>query len=132
MVGEVVVDADLVEWDCGEYEGRRSVDIHRDCPDWDVFRDGCPGGETPVEIADRADRLIARLRAFRGNIVLFSHGQFGCALAARWIGLPVAAGRHFAFDPAAIGILGAKQDRPDIPVILCWNVPPGKASRRSQ
>ncbi|MGC2224456.1 MAG: histidine phosphatase family protein, partial [Methylocella sp.] len=94
------IEPDLSEWDYGDYEGRRSVDIRKERPDWNVFRDGCPGGETPAQVSDRADRLIAHLRALDGNVALFSHGQFGCVLAARWIGLPVLEGQHFALGPA--------------------------------
>ncbi len=82
------VEPDLTEWDYGEYEGQRTVDIREGRPDWNVFRDGCPGGETTAHVSDRADRLIARLLALSGNIALFSHGQFGSVLAARWIGMP--------------------------------------------
>lgn len=80
------VEQDLAEWDYGDYEGRRSVDIREERPGWNLFRDGCPGGESPVQIGERADRLITRLRTLSGRIALFSHGQFGAVLAARWIG----------------------------------------------
>ena len=126
FANEAIVDADLAEWDYGEYEGRTTADIHRTRPGWDVFKDGCPGGEEPAQIAQRVDRVIARQKGSSGSIALFSHGQFGCALAARWIGLPVSAGRNFALDPTAIGILGTRHDRPETPVILRWNVLPGE------
>ena len=111
----------LVEWDYGDYEGLRTSDIHALRPDWDVWEDGCPGGETPIEVAERADQLIARLRGITGNVALFSHGQFGRALAARWIGLPVVQGQHFSIDPASIGILSFETDHPHRPVISLWN-----------
>ena len=117
----VDIEPDLAEWDYGDYEAMRSVDIGRKHPGWNVFRDGCPGGETPEAIGARADRLIARLSALRGNVALFSHGQFGCVLAARWIGLPVLAGQHFALRPASLSILGHEESHPDVRVIALWN-----------
>jgi broad specificity phosphatase PhoE len=116
--------ADLAEWDYGEYEGRRSADIERDRPGWSIFRDGCPGGETPRNLADRADRLIASLQAMGGAIALFSHGHFGCALAARWIGLPILNGRNFALNPASLSILGYSAHHPETPVVQLWNAAP--------
>jgi len=74
-----------------DYEGKRSVDIRKERPDWNVFRDGCPHGEMPAQILARADRFLARLRTLSGKVALFSHGQFGGALAVRWIGLPLTA-----------------------------------------
>ena len=81
------IDRDLVEWNYGEYEGRRTADIHRERPDWQLFRDGCPGGESPSEVAARADRAMKRVRAIEGNVLLFSSGHFLRVLAARWLGL---------------------------------------------
>ena len=80
------IDRDLVEWDYGEYEGRLSVDILAERPDWRLFRDGCPGGESPQQVADRADRVVRRLRRVTGDVLLFSSGHFLRVLAARWIG----------------------------------------------
>jgi probable phosphoglycerate mutase len=79
------IEPDLVEWDYGDYEGQRSVDIRKHQPDWSLFRDGCPHGESPAGVADRADRLIAQLRTLQGNVAIFSHGHFGRVLAARWM-----------------------------------------------
>jgi probable phosphoglycerate mutase len=115
------IEPDLAEWDYGDYEGMRSVDIRHEHPGWNVFRDGCPNGETPETIRDRADRLIGHLGALHGNVALFSHGQFGCVLAARWIGLPVLAGQHFALRPASLSILGHEESHPDMRVIALWN-----------
>ncbi len=115
------VEPDLTEWNYGDYEGLHSSAIRKEHPGWNVFRDGCPGGETPTQISDRADRLIGHLRAMTGNVALFSHGQFGCVLAARWIGLPVAAGRHFPLGTASISILSYDTNHPEIPVIALWN-----------
>lgn len=114
-------ESDLAEWDYGDYEGRRTSDIHKERPGWNIYRDGCPGGEIPAQASDRADRLIARLREMNGNIALFTHGQFGCVLAARWIGLPVIDGPHFLLGTASLSILGYDPDHPDIPVIVLWN-----------
>lgn len=118
------IEPDLSEWDYGEYEGRRSIDIRLERPDWNVFRDGCPGGETPEQISSRADRLIARLLALDGNVALFSHGQFGCVLAARWIGVPAVEGQHFALGAASLGILGHEPSHPAVRVIALWNATP--------
>jgi broad specificity phosphatase PhoE len=121
LAAAATVDPDLAEWDYGEYEGRRTIDIRNERPDWNIFRDGCPGGETPAQISDRADRIIGRLRALSGNIALFSHGQFGCVLASRWIELPVEKAQHFALATAALSILSYQPRHPDTPVIALWN-----------
>src|ERR1035438_10369222 len=86
--GAAEIDPDLAEWDYGGYEGMNSADVLKSRPDWNLFRDGCPGGESPAQVSGRADRLIARLRRLEGNVALFSHGHFGRVLGARWIGLP--------------------------------------------
>ena len=115
------IEPDLAEWDYGDYEGQLSVDIRKGRPDWNLFRDGCPGGELPAQVSDRADRLIARLRALDGNIALFSHGHFGCVLGVRWIGLPVIEARHFLFGTASLSVLGYEPSYPEVPVITRWN-----------
>jgi probable phosphoglycerate mutase len=122
--GQAELEPDLVEWDYGDYEGRRSPDIRKERPGWNAFRDGCPGGEMPDQIAARAGRLIARLGAMWGNVALFSHGEFSLALAARWIGLPVIEGQHFLLGTASLGILGSNPAHPEVPVIALWNAPP--------
>jgi probable phosphoglycerate mutase len=119
------IEPDLAEWNYGDYEGRRTVDIRQEIPGWNVWRDGCPHGETPGNISVRADRLLARLIVLSGNVALFSHGQFGSALAARWIGLAVLHGQHFALGPATISILAHEADHPNVPVIELWNAVPG-------
>jgi broad specificity phosphatase PhoE len=118
------IEPDLAEWDYGDYEGQRSAEIHTGRPDWNIFRDGCPGGETPEQVSDRADRLMARLRASTGNIALFSHGHFGRAFGARWIGLPVVEGQHFALGTASLSILGYEPHHPETSVIELWNAAP--------
>jgi broad specificity phosphatase PhoE len=120
-----VVEPDLAEWDYGSYEGRSSVDIRKDRPGWKIFRDGCPGGESPSDVSDRADRLIARLCLLGGNVALFSHGQFGCTLAARWIGLPVLQAEHLQLGTASLSILGFNPSHPGLSVIAGWNISAG-------
>lgn len=117
-------EPDLLEWNYGDYEGLRSSDIRAKHAGWTVFRDGCPRGETPEQVADRADRLIARLRAGHGNIALFSHGQFACVLAARWIMAPVLAAEHLALTTASLSILRYNPAHPDVAVIALWNAAP--------
>ena len=116
-----LIEPDLAEWDYGDYEGQRSADIRKEHADWNVWRDGCPHGETPDELSARVDRLIQRLSELRGNVALFSHGQLGAALAARWIGLPLIAGQHFALHPASISILGHEPTHPGRRMIELWN-----------
>ena len=115
-------EPDLAEWNYGAYEGRVSSDIRSEQPGWNVYRDGCPGGETPADVSVRADRLITRLRTLGGDIALFSHGQIGSCLAVRWIGLPIIEGEHFVLGTAAVGILGSNPGHPDLPVITAWNL----------
>jgi len=115
------VEPDLAEWNYGDYEGLRSQDIRQARPDWNLFRDGCPRGETPAQVSDRADRLISRLRPLEGNVALFSHGHFGCVLAVRWIGLPVIEGQHFRLGTATLSIFGDESERSQVPVIECWS-----------
>jgi broad specificity phosphatase PhoE len=124
LEAEAEIEPDLAEWDYGDYEGRRTVDIREERPGWNIYRDGCPHGESPAQVAGRADRLIARLRAMHGNIALFSHGQFGSVLAARWIGLPVADGQHFPQGPASLSILGYEAGHPEESVLTLWNAAP--------
>jgi probable phosphoglycerate mutase len=119
------IEPDLVEWDYGDYEGKRSAEIRLAMPDWNVFRDGAPGGDMPEAIGRRADRLIASLRGLSGNVALFSHGQFGQALGARWIGLPVAEGQHLYLDTASISVLAVHPHHPEIAIIRSWNWRPG-------
>ncbi|UXH76080.1 histidine phosphatase family protein [Roseateles amylovorans] len=118
------IDPDLAEWDYGAYEGRRTVDILREVPDWDIWRDGCPGGETPEAVQHRIDRLLLRLARLSGRVALFAHGQLGAALAARWIGLPVSAGQHFSLQTASVSLLGVDPRRPDRRRIDLWNEAP--------
>ncbi len=115
------IDPDLAEWDYGDYEGQKRVDLLKQRPGWDIFNAGAPGGESPAEIADRADRVIARLRLSDGNSALFTHGHFGRVLAVRWLGLPIVEARHLLLDPASLSILGYEHNNRDEPVIARWN-----------
>jgi broad specificity phosphatase PhoE len=116
-----VVDPDLAEWDYGDYEGKTSGEIRKDRPGWNCYRDGAPGGESAGDVSKRADRLLARLVRMSGNIALFSHGEFGCSLAARWIGLPVLQGEHLLLGTASLSILGFNPAHPGLQVIAQWN-----------
>jgi broad specificity phosphatase PhoE len=122
------IEPDLTEWDYGDYEGQLPIDIRNGRPGWNLFRDGCPRGESPAQISDRADGLIARLRTFGGNIAIFSHGSFGRALAARWIGLPVRQAQHFLLRPASLSILGYEHNLPEDSAIVLWNAVPNDIS----
>lgn len=124
VVPPAEIDPDLSEWDYDDYEGLTTAQIRAQWLAWIVYRDGCPGGETPGQVSDRADRVIAYLAAKEGKIALFSHGQFGCVLAARWIGLPVTEGQHFSLGPASVNILGYNPGHPEIPVIVRLNGTP--------
>ncbi len=112
--------ADLVEWDYGAYEGRRTAEIRRERPDWDIFRDGCPGGETIEAIGARADRVVARLRSIGGRALVFGHSHFLRVLAARWLGLPPGDGRYFVLSTASLSVVGYDHNR-DEPAIRLWN-----------
>jgi len=115
------VDADLVEWNYGEYEGRTSAEIHAERPNWDLFRDGCPGGESPVQVGERADRVVQRIRAVMGSVLLFSSGHFLRVLAARWLALgPGSAGRYFLLSTASLSALSYEHSLAR-PVIRLWN-----------
>ena len=118
--GQADIDPDLQEWDYGQYEGQRTADIRQARPGWDLFRDGCPGGESVEGVGARADRVMARLRAVEGNVLVFSHGHFLRVLAARWLGLPAGAARHFVLSPAALSILGYEHTL-DEPALHLWN-----------
>src|SRR5258706_2764199 len=105
------VDPDLMEWDYGEYEGLRTAEIHERNPSWNVFRDGGPNGESVAEVCGRADRVVGRVRQIDGDVLLFSSGHFLRALAARWIGMPVAMGQYLALDTAALCVVGYEHGR---------------------
>jgi broad specificity phosphatase PhoE len=117
------IEPDLMEWNYGAYEARTSAEIHAERPDWQLFRDGAPGGESPEQIGARADRVIRRVRAIDGNTLLFSSGHFLRVFAARWLGLEPGAGRYFLLGTASLSAVGYEHDRSD-PVIRLWNEMP--------
>jgi broad specificity phosphatase PhoE len=119
--GAAEIDPDLVEWNYGEYEGLTTNQIREKAPGWELFTDGCPGGETPEQVGARVDRVIARAGAANGSVALFAHGHCLRVLAARWLGLPVETGRHFVLDTGTLNILGYYRDTP---AIETWNAPP--------
>jgi broad specificity phosphatase PhoE len=114
------IDPDLLEWNYGKYEGRLTTDIHRERPDWQLFRDGCPGGESPNEVGTRADRVVKRSRAVGGDVLLFSSGHFLRVFAARWLGLDAAFGRYFVLSTASLSALGYEHNVSE-PVIRLWD-----------
>ena len=114
------VDRDLVEWNYGDYEGQRTVEIRAQRPDWQLFRDGCPGGESLEQIGARADRVVSRVRALEGDVLLFSSGHFLRVLAARWLGLEASAGRHFLLGTASFSALSYEHDLSE-PAVRFWN-----------
>jgi broad specificity phosphatase PhoE len=111
---------ELMEWDYGDYEGRKTIDIRKEHPGWTLWRDGVPGGETAAQVAARVDRVVTELRAVQGDAAAFAHGHVLRVLVARWLGLDLGAGRLFALDPATISILGYERETP---VIRMWNQP---------
>jgi broad specificity phosphatase PhoE len=115
-----IVDPDLVEWNYGEYEGQTTAEILKRHPGWELFRDGCPGGESPGEVGARADRFVTRLRAASGNILVFSSGHFLRVLAARWLGLPPSGGRYLVLGTASLSALGYEHGFSE-PAIRLWN-----------
>jgi len=114
------VDRDLVEWNYGDYEGIRTAEIHVKRPDWDLFRDGCPNGESPEQIGARADRVVNRVRAIKGNVLIFSSGHFLRVLAARWLRLEPGAGRFFMLSTASLSALSYEHELSH-PAIQFWN-----------
>ena len=115
------IDPDLVEWNYGDYEGLHTAEIRAKRPGWELFRDGCPGGESPAQAAARADRVVSRIRAVPGNVLLFSSGHFIRVLATRWIGLEVTAiARRFLLSTASLSAVGYDKEL-SRPVIRLWN-----------
>ncbi len=114
-------DPDLVEWDYGDYEGLTSAAIRARRPGWELFQDGCPGGESIEQISRRADRVVSRLKSLEGNVLVFAHGHFLRVLAARWVGQPVALGRALLLSTGSISALGFSHDSADEPAIRLWN-----------
>ena len=120
------IDRNLLEWNYGDYEGLTLKQIAETAPGWMIFRDGCPGGETPEQVGMRVDRVVARTRGIQGDVALFAHGHVLRVLAARWIGLGVQAGQHFLLDTGTLCVLGSYRD---VPAIRVWN---GRLGRELQ
>ncbi len=118
--GQASIDPDLAEWNYGAYEGLTTSEIHAKHPDWLVFRDGCPDGESPAQVGERVDRVIRRVRENGGRVALFAHGHLLRVFVARWIGLPPSHGAHFLLDTATVTILS---DYRGLPAVKCWNAP---------
>ena len=116
-----VVDADLREWDYGDYEGRTTPEIREEVPRWTVWRGPVPGGERLEAVAHRADRVVARLLAAGGDVAVVSHGHFLRVLVARWLELPALEGRRFALDTGTMCLLGTERE---VRAVLRWNAPP--------
>ena len=114
------VDRDLVEWNYGDYEGRRTAEILKSNPGWQLFRDGCPGGESLDQVGSRADRVVGRVRAIQGDVLIFSSGHFLRVFAARWLGLESATGQFFLLETASLSVVGYEHNLSQ-PVIRLWN-----------
>jgi probable phosphoglycerate mutase len=114
-------DPDLVEWDYGRYEGMLTKNVLKERPGWELYRDGCPEGESPADVASRADRFIALVRSINGDVLAFSSAHIIRMIAARWLGLPPQAGRFFYCRPASVGVLGYEHKNRDEPIVGPWN-----------
>jgi probable phosphoglycerate mutase len=115
------VNRDLIEWDYGSFEGKVTSDVLKERPGWELYRDGCPDGETPGDVAARADRFLARVHGITGDVLAFSSGHIIRLIAARWLGQSPADGRVFFCDPASVGVLGFEHNDRNQPVIRRWN-----------
>ena len=115
------VEADLLEWDYGRWEGALTRDILKDRSGWELFRDGCPDGESPQDVAARADRFVARVQGMTGDVLAFSSGHIIRMIAARWHGLAPVVGRVFYCRPASVGVLGFEHENREEPVLRLWN-----------
>ena len=120
FAASVHADPDLMEWDYGAYEGRRSSDIRVERPGWDLFKDGCPGGETLADVSTRADRVIAKVRALDAGVLVFAHMELLRVLAARWVAQPALEARRLYLQTASVSVLGYDHGL-DEPVIRLWN-----------
>jgi broad specificity phosphatase PhoE len=121
---------ELAEWNYGDYEGLRTAEIRARKSDWNIWLDGCPKGESPSEVAARADRFLDEIEKLSGNVAIVSHGHFTCALIVRWAHLAIGAGQHFVIDPAALSVLGTAKHQPEIRTIDLANALPGSLSTR--
>jgi probable phosphoglycerate mutase len=114
------IDGNLVEWNYGDYEGRRTAEILAERPHWNLFRDGCPRGESPQQVARRADRVLEHVRTVGADVLIFSSGHFLRVFAARWLGVDPAVGQYLFLSPAGLSALGYEHDANE-PVIRLWN-----------
>lgn len=117
---QAIIDPNLMEWNYGDYEGLTTDQIQSNTPNWMVFKNGCPGGETPELIGERADKVIKKIRTTKGNVALFAHGHFLRVLTSRWLGFPTQAGSHFLLDTGTLSILSYYREDP---AIQLWNAP---------
>lgn len=122
--GDAVLDPDLVEWDYGDYEGRTAIDVRRERPGWVLWRDGAPGGESPAEVAARADRVIERVLACDGDVALVAHGHLLRMIAVRWLELPLEAGARLPLPPARVCVLGFQRSTRVLQTWAAEAVPP--------
>jgi broad specificity phosphatase PhoE len=116
------VEPDLQEWDYGAFEGRTTAEIREQQAGWDVFRDGCPQGESAEQISLRADRLLEIVRPLEGSVAVFSHGHFLRVLAMRWLGSPIIEGRKFPLDTGSVSLLSQASSGEPVPTITFWNL----------
>ena len=128
LASKMELNPDVAEWNYGEYEGVTTTDIRKQRPDWNLFRHGCPRGESPEDVAGRADRVVATLRQADGRVAIFSHGHFLRVLAARWVGWPVVEGRCLLMNTASVSVLGWEHDSSNEPIIAQWNIAVADAS----
>jgi probable phosphoglycerate mutase len=119
--GGAEVDPDLTEWDYGRFEGKLTTEILAERPGWELYRDGCPGGESPEDVAARADRFIKRAHGIGGEVLAFSSGHIIRMIAARWHGMAPVFGRVFFCRPASVGVLDFEHNSRDEPIIRLWN-----------
>jgi len=115
------IEPGLIEWNYGEYEGKTSAEIRAGNPGWNLFRDGCPGGESPAAVAERADQLAARLKGLTGNVLCVAHGHILRVFGARWVGAPVTLAGCLLLGTAALSVLAFDHGEPDEPAIRLWN-----------
>lgn len=123
---EVEILPDLAEWDYGAYEGLRTPEIRQQKPGWNIFRDGCPQGESAAQMTARIDRLIAHLKTLSGDVALFAHGHVGCVLATRWLAQALTEAGHFPLATASLSVLTLDPKHANVPIIAAWNLTPGR------
>ena len=118
LADAVIIEPDLTEWNYGRYEGLTSEQIHQQAPDWDLFDQGCPEGDSPAEVCARVDRIVKKVRSIDGDVAVFSHGHLSRVFATRWVNHPIGDSDMFVLDTATLNVLGAYHDTP---AIVTWN-----------